>query len=306
MSHNRWGRFALVVFGVLVLLLPAALISCGGTAATSSTPPPPPVPLTAADVQQVVEDAALSLNAPMVIAVSDRAGTILALFQNAGAPATSEGNFGVTVDSKELAVALARTAAYFSNDQAPLSSRTVRFISGVHFPPGVVDAPNGDLYGIENTNRGCPLNATFLPGQTINPARSINGLNLGLGIITGKANNTDSDPTAVNPGGVPLFKNGHVVGGVGVVSTSTDAAEFAAFSGASQSGFLPSAVATSAARSRHHRRYCVAVREPDNSPQRHRSWNHGWHVRSRTAEWRTSSRRRSGGNDGWSFWTDSN
>ena len=26
--------------------------------------------------------------------------------------------------------------AYFSNDQAPLSSRTVRFISGIHFPPG--------------------------------------------------------------------------------------------------------------------------------------------------------------------------
>jgi uncharacterized protein GlcG (DUF336 family) len=241
MSHIRWGRFALIVFGTLVLMLPATLlISCGSSAAPSSTPPPPPVPLTTADVQQVVEDAAQSLNVPMVIAVSDRAGTILAVFQNAGAPATSTGNFGVIVDSKELAVALARTAAYFSNDQAPLSSRTVRFISGVHFPPGVVDAPNGDLYGIENTNRGCPLNTTFLAGQTINPARSINGLNLGLGIITGKTNTMDSDPTAVNPGGVPLFKNGHLVGGVGVVSTSYDAAEYAAFSGASQSGFLPS------------------------------------------------------------------
>ena len=35
----------------------------------------------------------------------------------------------------DLAVGLARTAAFFSNDQAPLSSRTVRFVSGVHFPP---------------------------------------------------------------------------------------------------------------------------------------------------------------------------
>ena len=50
----------------------------------------------------------------------------------------------------------------------------------------------------------------------------------------------DSDPTAVNPGGVPLFKNGYLVGGVGVVSTSAEAAEYAAFSGASVSGFLPS------------------------------------------------------------------
>jgi uncharacterized protein GlcG (DUF336 family) len=190
-------------------------------------------------VQQVVENAAESLNVSMVIAVSDRAGKTLAVFQNAGAPATSIGNFGVAVDSKELAVALARTAAFFSNSQAPLSTRTVRFISEIHFPPGVTNAPNGDLYGIENTNRGCSLNTSFLPGKNIDPARSIDGMSLGPGIITGKADITDSDPASVNPGGVPLFKNGYVVGGVGVVSTSSDVAEFAAFSGASQSGLLP-------------------------------------------------------------------
>src|SRR6267378_3620466 len=241
MNHRRWRHSALIVFGVLCLLLLATLLTSCGSASTapSPPPPPPPVPLTSSDVQQVVEDAAKSLNVPMVIAVADRAGKILAVFQNAGAPATSPGNFGVAVDSKELAVALARTAALFSNNQAPLSSRTVRFISGVHFPPGVANAPNGDLYGIENTNRGCPLNTTFLPGKNIDPARSIDGLSLGLGIGTGKADTTDSDPTAVNPGGVPLFKNGYAVGGVGVVSTSLEAAEFAAYSGAHQSGLLP-------------------------------------------------------------------
>src|SRR5205085_10255415 len=66
-------------------------------------------------------------------------------------------------------------------------------------------------------------------------------VNLGLGIITGKTDASDTDPASVNPGGIPLFRNGFVVGGVGVVSTSLDAAEFAAFSGASQSGFLPDA-----------------------------------------------------------------
>jgi uncharacterized protein GlcG (DUF336 family) len=242
MNHcHRLGP--LLGFSVfLVVFLALLLISCGG-GSTASTPAvaAPSVPLSAADVQQVVQNAAQSVNAPLVVAVADRAGNILAVFRNTAAPTTSTGNFGTVVSSNELAIALARTAAFFSNDQAPLSSRTVRFISGIHFPPGVSNAPNADLYGIENTNRGCPLNTTFLPGQSVSPARSMDGTNLGLGIITGKADTLDSDPNAVNPGGVPLFKNGFAVGGVGVVSSSTDVAEFAAFSGASQSGFLPTA-----------------------------------------------------------------
>ena len=174
MSEFHWGNSALVVGGALFLpLLAAALLSCGGGNSASSPPPPPPaVPLSAADVQLVVQDAAASLNVGMVIAVTDRAGTILAVFENSGAPATSTGNFGAVVNSQELAVGLARTAAMFSNDQAPLSSRTVRFISGIHFPPGVENAPNGDLYSIENSNRGYPLNTTFFPDKiSIRPVR---------------------------------------------------------------------------------------------------------------------------------------
>jgi len=196
--------------------------------------------LTAADVNDIARRAAEAIDATtMVIAVTDREGQVLALLRKPDAPATVIGNFGATVVANDFAVSLARTASSFSNDQAPLSTRTVRFISGIHFPPGVTNAPNGDLYGIENTNRGCSLNTSFLPGKNIDPARSVDGLSLGLGIITGKADSTDSDPAAVNPGGVPLFKNGYVAGGVGVVSTSSDVAEFEAFSGASQSGLLP-------------------------------------------------------------------
>jgi len=180
----------------------------------------------------------MSVNAPMVVAVVDRGGNILAVFETTGAPATGIGNFGVAVDADDLAVGLARTAAFFSNDHAPLSSRTVRFISGIHFPPGVAGTPNADLYGIENTNRGCTLSNNYLPGQTLNPSLAIDG-GFGPGIITGKADTNDDQPFAVNPGGVPLF-NGGVVGGVGVVSTSYAIAEYAAFSAAANSGFLPS------------------------------------------------------------------
>jgi uncharacterized protein GlcG (DUF336 family) len=182
----------------------------------------------------------MSVNQPMVVAVADRAGNILAVFNTAGAPTTSVGNLGQVVAADELAVGLARTAAFFSNNQAPLSSRTVRFISGIHFPAGVTNTPNADLYGIENTNRGCTLSTNFLPGQALNPSRSIDGTTFGLGIITGKADTNDSQPSAVNPGGVPLFNATGLVGGVGVVSTSLEVAEFAAFSSAKVSGFLPS------------------------------------------------------------------
>ena len=241
--HSRLlqpGHKCLASLALLAVLAP--IVSCNGGGV--ATPPPTAVtvvPLTAADVQSVVQNTALSVDAPLVIAVSDRAGNILAVFRNATAPATATGNYGATVDANELAVALARTAAFFSNNQAPLSSRTVRFISGIHFPPGVNGTAPADLYGIENTNRGCSFNVAFLPGKAINPARSIDGSATGLGVITGKANTTDGDPNAVNPGGVPLFKGGGLVGGVGVVSSSAELAEFAAFSGANNSGFLPSA-----------------------------------------------------------------
>src|SRR5262249_57708758 len=124
-----------------------------GSSVTIPSPSAPPVAgLTAVEAQSVVQNSAIAVDVPFVIAVTDRGGHILAVFQKTGAPATATGNFGASVATTELAVALARTASFFSNDQAPLSSRTVRFISGIHFPPGVTNTPNAALYGIENTN----------------------------------------------------------------------------------------------------------------------------------------------------------
>ena len=224
-----------------VLSLSIGCMCCGGTGTVATSDPPrPPQTLSQADVQNVVQNAAASVSDALVIAVVDRAGRILAVFNKTGAPATATGNFGMTVNANDLAVSLARTAAFFSDNEAPLSSRTVRFISGIHFPPGVAGASSGGLYGIENTNHGCPLNVTFAPGQAVPPSRSVDGLSIGLGISTGKPDFADSDPTAVNPGGIPLFKGGDEVGGVGVVGSTGPISEFAAFSGVSGAGFLPS------------------------------------------------------------------
>ena len=228
----------------LLPLVAAAVVliqsGCGGAGSHHSNLDRPETTanqLSSADVQSVIQNAATAVNVPFVIAVTDRGGNILGIFQKTGAPLTATGNFGATLSTDELAVGLARTASFFSNNQAPLSSRTVRFISGIHFPPDVALTASAPLYGIENTNRGCPINVTFLPGQTLTPARSISGAGLGTGIVTGKADAFDSDANAVNPGGVPLFRNGELIGGVGVAGTSADVAEFAAFTAAVASGF---------------------------------------------------------------------
>src|SRR6267154_1049891 len=133
---QRLGWFAVKVkvrIGVVPALITLLLFLAGGCGGahtpTVTTPPPTPAsPLTAADVQSVVQNAVTSVNTPLTVAVTDRGGNILAVFQKPGAGATATGNFGATVPATELAVALARTASYFSNDQAPLSSRTVRFV----------------------------------------------------------------------------------------------------------------------------------------------------------------------------------
>jgi uncharacterized protein GlcG (DUF336 family) len=226
------AMFALADAGVMALLF-AGCAGGSGTVATPTPPSPSVQPLQIADVQKIVQAAVNSANADMVVAVVDRAGFVLGVFRTQNAPSIATGNFSATVDANDLAVALARTGAFFSNNQAPLSSRTVRFISGIHFPAGVQNQPPADLYGIENTNRGCSLVNDPAFESRIAPSLALGG-GIGPGVITGKKDVMDSDPNVVNPGGVPIFYQNVVLGGVGVVtsSTSLNVAEYAALVGA--------------------------------------------------------------------------
>src|SRR5262249_44746972 len=227
---RAWWWFCLMV---------AALGALGARQRPSLTPPPFSTcdegsgtfqTLTPVEVDAIVKAAASALNvSTTTIAVVDRAGDILALYRQPAAGAAND----------DQAVGVARTAAFFSHNMAPLSSRTVRFISGVHFPPGVINAPNAALYGIENTNRGCDLGVIFNIGKDLPPAKSVSG-GVGPGIVTGKVQPDDGpypqDPfdRSVNAGGIPLYKSGKLVGGIGVVGIPGDPqlAEFAAVTGA--------------------------------------------------------------------------
>ena len=247
-QHALQQRKKTLALGILLAAgiagaLATLLVGCGG--GTSAPVAPPPVPavqaLQAADVQNIVQAAVNSVDVDMTVAAVDRAGFVLGVFRTQNAPATTAGNFGLLQDANEVAVALARTGAFFSNDQAPLSSRTVRFISGIHFPPGVMNQPPADLYGIENTNRGCILSKDPIFQSKIPPSLALGG-GFGPGVLTGKADLMDSDPTAVNPGGVPIFYKSVVVGGIGVVTTSSNlnVAEYAAFAGSTAARSGPS------------------------------------------------------------------
>ncbi|HYC60241.1 MAG TPA: heme-binding protein [Thermoanaerobaculia bacterium] len=214
---------------------PLAQVTCddGGTPATS---------LAAGEVATIAIGALNSIDTASTVAVVDRAGRPLAILRRSGMSNAND----------DLAIGVARTAAFFSHNQAPLSSRTVRFISGIHFPPGITNTASAALYGIENTNRGCDFNVAFEPGKCIPRARSVapaavcaagTTSGCGTGIVTGKQFPNDSDPTSVNAGGVPLYRvqvdgnvvaNGQLLGAIGVIGTGDDPqrAEFAAASGA--------------------------------------------------------------------------
>jgi uncharacterized protein GlcG (DUF336 family) len=142
--------------------------------------------VTAAEVEQLLDRAAAATSrSDAIIAVVDRNGQILGVRVEANVP-IAPADTATLVFAIDGAVAKARTAAFFSNNQAPLTSRTVRFISqttiterevasnpnlgdptstlqgpgfvgpiglGGHFPPGVMFTPHVDLFAIEHTNR---------------------------------------------------------------------------------------------------------------------------------------------------------
>ena len=160
--------------------------------------------LSLADVQQVIAQAATRANQVSpnsVIAVTDREGYVLGVWVvNAGTPPT---------DVVANAIAKAGTAGYLSSDQHAFTSRTAGFIVQQHFPPGVRNRPPGPLTGVNFSNLPFTDVNRLKDPATYNPSLT-NGLNGGVvpTPITGGLAGT--------PGGVPLYKNGRLVGGVGV------------------------------------------------------------------------------------------
>jgi uncharacterized protein GlcG (DUF336 family) len=203
----------------------------GGPAPTQATNPAALVNntspnLTQGDVNTIVLQAineATARGAPATIAVVDRVGNVLAVTQMTGAPtmATVTSQTGVTtglenvsVPTPAAALAKAYTGAYLSSNGNAFSTRTANQIIQQHFNPGVIDTPAGPLFGVQFSQLACSdfntAASTTAGATSAGPHRSPLGF-------------------SADSGGLPLYKNGVLAGGIGVMTKSVYSANLNIF-----------------------------------------------------------------------------
>jgi uncharacterized protein GlcG (DUF336 family) len=156
--------------------------------------------LTIGDVQTIISQAvsaAASLNRAVTVAVTDREANVLGVFVMTGAPGTTtirsvgtagRGLEGTAVPASLAAISKAGTGSLFSTAGNAFTTRTAGFIIQEHFPPGIQFRSGGPLYGVQFSSLPC--------SDIKKPA-----LPLGL---------------SGDPGGLPIYKDGVAVGGVGI------------------------------------------------------------------------------------------
>jgi len=100
----------------------------------------------------------------------------------------------------DAAISKAITGAYLSSAGNAFSTRTASQIIQQNFNPGAMDQPSGPLFGVQFSQLSCSDLMQRATSGGAGPQRSPLGL-------------------AGAPGGLPLYKNGAVVGGIGVISS---------------------------------------------------------------------------------------
>ena len=180
--------------------------------------------LTESDVNTIVLQAINEANArgkPATIAVVDRVGNVLAVAQMSGAPANftidSGRNIGSGLENRTVipanflpttlaSIAKALTAAYLSSNGNAFTTRTANQIIQEHFNPGVRDTAAGPLFGVQFSQLSCSdFNTVASPtagGTNAGPHRSPLGF-------------------SADSGGLPLYKNGVLAGGIGIMTKNT-------------------------------------------------------------------------------------
>jgi uncharacterized protein GlcG (DUF336 family) len=211
----------LLAWGCRAML--ALMIATPGLA--TANPLPQQQRLSSGEVALIVRQAvaeAQARNAAAHIAVTDRVGNVLAVYAMSGAEALVEIDAGrevvqpaglVGLSPLEIApvaaIAKAITGAYLSSDGNAFSSRTASMIVQENFVPGSRLLEGGPLFGVQFSQLPCSdLSVRFASdtGGTIHPRIGPKRSPLGL---------------SADPGGLPLYKGGVLVGGLGVLADGT-------------------------------------------------------------------------------------
>lgn len=124
-----------------------------------------------------------------------------------------------TIFSWDVAVQKARTAYFFSNNDFAESTRTVGFLAQRFYPPGINATQPGPFFGLQEA---------LLTDQLV----------AALGGIP-HANKYLPNEITIFPGGFPLYRNGVLIGAIGVSGDGVDQDDIIAASGCAN--FLPPA-----------------------------------------------------------------
>ncbi len=193
-------RMKAVLSVMLVRLMSLGLCGCDSAKSPMTSTSMDTPALTTQDVQKLMAQAveqALRLNEIINVAVVDREANILGVFRMNGARrvgAASESLFGE--------IAKARTAAYLSSNQHAFTTLTACFITRSHFPPNADNTPAGPLFGVPFSNRSdSDVQPNGGPLPPLGPQQPPAPPQPGLTNI---------------PGGVPIYKNGALAGGLGI------------------------------------------------------------------------------------------
>lgn len=179
--------------------------------------------LTIEDVRQILGQAivgAEKLGVGATIAVIDRVGNVLAVYQMSGALGTTvvNGQIGATgglegaaVPATLAAISKAGTGAYLSSQGNAFSTRTASQIIQENFNPGERNQVGGPLFGVQFSQFLCS-DVTVTNSDLVNSRITGGKFSFGGGI------GPRALPLglAADPGGLPIYKGGDLVGGVGI------------------------------------------------------------------------------------------
>jgi uncharacterized protein GlcG (DUF336 family) len=126
---------------------------------------------------------------------------------------------GATIFSWDVAVQKARTAVFFSDDTRAFSSRTVGFMAQQFFPPGIVGTSPGPFYRLQEQY-------SLLPTGVRNPLNNVT-LTTALSV----PNPYVPNGITIFPGGFPLYRNGVLIGAIGVSGDGIDQDDLIAAAG---------------------------------------------------------------------------